>query len=137
MKSFRDYHVWQRSHDLTLAVYRITEGFPRNEQFGLTSQMRRSSSSVPTNIAEGAVMGDAQFYRFLTISLGSAAELEYQLILAKDLGYINDPDYDSLDAQVNVVKRQLIRLRETIRATSRGRPSSAPTAPPTTSPSRA
>lgn len=70
MKSFRDYHVWQRSHELALAIYRVTEGFPRAEQFGLTSQMRRSSSSVPTNIAEGAVMGDAQFFRFLTISFG-------------------------------------------------------------------
>ena len=118
MKSFRDYNVWRRSHDLTLAVYRLTEGFPRHEMFGLTSQMRRSASSVPTNIAEGAVMGDAQFYRFLTIALGSAAELEYQFILARDLNYVQPLVYEELDAQVNVVKRQLIRLRETIRSSS-------------------
>ena len=79
VKSFRDYNVWQRSHKLALAVYKLTEGFPRHEMFGLTSQMRRSASSVPTNIAEGAVMGDAQFYRFLTIALGSARRQNWNI----------------------------------------------------------
>lgn len=115
MKSFRDYKVWERAHDLCLSVYRETERFPRHEMFGLTNQMRRSSSSVPTNIAEGSIMGDAQFYRFLTIALGSAAELEYQLLLARDLGYIHVDAYPALNKEVNIVKSQLIRLRATIR----------------------
>ena len=87
MQDYRKLAVWQSSHELTLAVYRVTIRFPKDELFGLTSQMRRSSSSIPTNIAEGCGRAtNADFTRFLHISLGSANELEYQLLLCRDLG---------------------------------------------------
>ncbi|HEX6837928.1 MAG TPA: four helix bundle protein, partial [Polyangia bacterium] len=89
MQDFRDLKVWQRAHELTLAIYRATATFPSEERFGLTSQMRRSAASVPANIAEGRCRGsDADFGRFLRVALGSAAETEYHLILAGDLGLL-------------------------------------------------
>ena len=87
MQDFRNLSVWRLAHELTLAAYRETSRFPSSEQFGLTSQMRRSAASIATNIAEGCGRGsDADFGRFLQIALGSASELEYQLLLAADLG---------------------------------------------------
>jgi four helix bundle protein len=89
MQDFRQLKVWQKAHQLTLAVYRLTAAFPKTEQYGMTSQMRRSAASIVCNIAEGCGRGsDPDFARFLQMALGSASELEYQLLLAKDLGWI-------------------------------------------------
>ena len=89
MRDFQELSIWQRSHLLTLKIYSITKDFPKDEMFGLTSQMRRSSSSVPTNIAEGCGRNsNPELNRFLIIAAGSSSELQYQLILSKDLGYI-------------------------------------------------
>jgi four helix bundle protein len=86
MKSFRGLKVWHSAHQLTLAVYKATAKFPKEELYALTSQMRRAASSIPANIAEGCGRGtDADFGRFLQIALGSASELEYHLLLAFDL----------------------------------------------------
>lgn len=83
MKNFRDLQVWSKAHEVTLGVYRETAHFPKEELFGLRSQMRRCSASVATNIAEGCGRrGNAEFHRFLQISAGSASELEYHLLLA-------------------------------------------------------
>lgn len=83
MKNFKELLIWQRSHQLVLEIYIITKSFPKDELFGLTSQMRRSSASIPTNIAEGCGRNsDAEMNRFLIIAQGSAAELEYQIILS-------------------------------------------------------
>ena len=89
MQDFKKLKVWQNSHNLTLAIYRATESFPSPELYGLTTQMRRSCSSIPANIAEGCGRdGDAEFARFLRIAMGSAAELDYHLLLARDLGFL-------------------------------------------------
>jgi len=86
LKDFHELKVWQKAHQLTLAVYQITVSFPREELYGLTSQLRRCSSSIPANLAEGCgTNGDAEFARFCSIAMGSASELEYHLLLAKDL----------------------------------------------------
>lgn len=93
MKDFHELKVWQKAHQLTLAVYRITTGFPRAELYGLTSQLRRASSSVPANLAEGCGRnGDAEFARFCSIAMGSASELEYHLLLARELQLIQPKD---------------------------------------------
>ncbi len=111
MRPFQDLIVWQKAHDLTLRIYGITASFPSHEIYGLTSQMRRSSASVPTNIAEGSVFDDGlQFQRFLGIALGSATELEYQLILATDLGYLALDNQKALDATLTEVKKMLVTL---------------------------
>jgi four helix bundle protein len=87
MKDFRDLKVWEKGHHMTLTSYRLTAGFPKHELFGLTSQIRRCSSSIPANIAEGCGrMGNTEFHRFLQIACGSANELEYHLVLARDYG---------------------------------------------------
>jgi four helix bundle protein len=87
MQDFRNLLVWQKSHELVLEIYRISRDFPREELFGLTSQMRRCAVSVPSNIAEGCGRGsDPDFARFLIIAMGSCSELEYQVLLSRDLG---------------------------------------------------
>jgi four helix bundle protein len=87
MKDFRDLRVWESAHRLTLDIYRTTAQFPRDELYGLTSQMRRCSVSVAANIAEGCgKKGDGEFQHFVGIASGSASELEYELLLSKDLG---------------------------------------------------
>jgi four helix bundle protein len=111
MQDFRDLKVWQRAHELTLGVYRTTASFPSDERFGLISQLRRSAASVPANIAEGRYRGsDADFGRFLQIALGSAAETEYHLILARDLGMASANDAEQLLAGIEEVKKMLTSL---------------------------
>ena len=116
MQSFRNLRVWEKAHRLTLDVYAFGKAFPRDEMFGLTSQMRRSSASIGMNIAEGCCRkGDAEMARFLQIALGSASELEYQLLLAHDLEYLRDPGYERLTAQVVEVKRMLSSLMQKVK----------------------
>jgi four helix bundle protein len=111
MQDFRKLMVWQKSHALVLEVYRISRDFPSEERFGLTSQMRRCAVSIPSNIAEGCGRGsDPDFARFLTIAMGSSSELEYQLLLSKDLGYLETMLYQSLELKVIEVKRMLAGL---------------------------
>ena len=111
MKDFRTLKVWQKAHRLTLKVYEATRRFPREELYGLTGQMRKSSSSVPMNIAEGCGRGsDLEFGRFLQIAMGSASELEYQLILARDLAYLKPEEYEDLAGDTAEVKRMLAPL---------------------------
>lgn len=111
MKDFRDLLVWQKSHQLTLDVYRDTGLFPGDERFGLISQIRRSAASIPANIAEGCGRrGNAEFHRFLQMAMGSASEVEYQLLLSRDLSYLNSQSYKRLSEQVSEVKRMLAAL---------------------------
>jgi four helix bundle protein len=117
MKNFRSLQVWQKSHQLVLDVYAATRGFPKEELFGLTSQIRRAAASVPANIAEGCGReGDAELKRFINIAFGSASELEYHLILAHDLGYIDKEKYGALSLQTEEVKRMLAALIRTLKA---------------------
>ncbi|MCP4646057.1 MAG: four helix bundle protein [bacterium] len=122
MKDFKTLKVWQVAHELVLDVYRATAAFPKEEVYGLTSQMRRAAASVPANVAEGCGrQGDAEFARFVQIAMGSASELEYHLILARDLGLLDPETYQSLTDKVVSTKRMLGkllgRLREPTRTT--------------------
>ena len=105
MKDFHELKVWQKAHQLTLAVYRTTAGFPREERYGLTSQLRRCSASIPANLAEGCGRsGDAEFARFCSIAMGSASELEYHLLLRRDLNYIQTKEFEDLSRRTTEIK---------------------------------
>jgi four helix bundle protein len=117
MKDFHGLKVWQKAHELTLAVYQITAPFPREELYGLTSQLRRSCSSIPANLAEGCGRnGDAEFARFCSIALGSASELEYHLLLARDLKLIKPSDHETLSQRTIELKRMLAGLIQRLKA---------------------
>ncbi|MEG2309363.1 four helix bundle protein [Chryseobacterium sp.] len=112
MRDFKKYDVWQSSHKIDLDIYQITSTFPREELFGLTSQIRRSVVSIPNNIAEGCGRNsDKEFAQFLNIALGSLSESEYLLFLAKDLEYIRIEDFERINEELNTVKRRLYQLR--------------------------
>ncbi len=111
MKDFRNLTVWEKSHALALAVYRASRSFPREELYALTSQIRRAAGSVPANISEGCGRGgDPEFGRFLQLAMGSASELEYHLLLARDLHYLGEETFNQLTANVIEVKRMLASL---------------------------
>ncbi len=117
MKDFRELKVWQKAHELSLAVYRATACFPKEETYGLGAQLRRACSSIPTNIAEGCGRGsDADFAHFLQIAMGSASETEYQLLLSRDLGYLPQDEYPALQECVQEVKRMISSLLKALRA---------------------
>ena len=117
MKDFRQLKVWEKAHQVALAIYKATKEFPKEELYGLTSQIRRASMSIPTNISEGCGRNtDAEFARFLQIAMGSASETEYQLLLSHDLGFLNKEQYDKLNIEVTEVKRMLASLLKTLRA---------------------
>jgi len=124
VQDFRQLKIWRKSHDLTLAIFRATQGFPAAETYGLTSQIRRAAAAIPTNIAEGTGRGsDPDFARFLHIAMGSASELQYLLLLARDLSYVSDDVHASLGDMTVEVKRMLASLLRTVksRATAGGR----------------
>jgi four helix bundle protein len=117
MRSFRELKVWQKSHHLVLSIYRETAGFPKEEVYGLTSQMRRASASIPANIAEGCGRSsDAELAHFLQISMGSASELEYFLLLARDLNLLNAIRYQQLATDAVEIKRMLAPFIQKLRA---------------------
>lgn len=111
MKDFRDLKVWQKAHSLALACYDVTASFPKNEIFGIVSQIRRAGSSIAANIAEGCGRGgNAEFQRFLQMAMGSASELEYHLLLSRDLHFLSPETHHALQDQVVEVKRMLAGL---------------------------
>ena len=110
MQDFRNLEVWSRAHQVTLRIYKLTDGFPRSEMFGLTSQLRRASASVATNLAEGCGRTQAEFGRFAQISFGSACEVEYELLLAKDLGFVPPGEYEAINDELIRLKRMLSSL---------------------------
>lgn len=112
MRDFHNLGIWRRSHQLTLDVYQATKSFPNEELFGLTSQLRRAVSSIPTNIAEGCGRAtNKDFAHFLQIAIGSSTEVEYELLLAYDLNYINDNDYRVLTDETIAVRKMIIKYR--------------------------
>jgi four helix bundle protein len=116
MRDFKKYDIWKLSHELTLEIYLISNTFPKEEIYGLTSQIRRSSSSIPTNISEGCGRdSDTEFNRFLTIALGSASETEYLIILANDLNYLEDNQAKILIEKVNIIKRKTHQLKQKLK----------------------
>ncbi|MDQ2855634.1 MAG: four helix bundle protein [Acidobacteriota bacterium] len=117
MRDFREIKVWEKAHGLTLEIYKATSKFPREEMYGLTSQMRRSSSSIPANIAEGFGRGgNTELARFLQIGMGSASELEYHVLLARDLDFLTLTVYGLLQERVIEVKRMLGALLVKVRS---------------------
>jgi four helix bundle protein len=115
MGDFRKLEVWQLAHSLVCEVYKCTGRFPKTEAYGLTSQIRRSAASIPANIAEGCGRnGDSEFARFVRISLGSATELEYHLLLSKDVGLLDETTYSQLSSQARRVQGMLAGLKRTL-----------------------
>ena len=111
MRDYKKYDIWKLSHFLTLEIYKITEGFPKEEVFGLTSQIRRASSSVGINIVEGCGRGsDEDFKRFLRNASGSAFEVEYILLLSKDLNYISEDKFIELTPKAEELKMKISKL---------------------------
>ncbi len=121
MKDFRTLAVWEKSHQLALATYKLTQALPKEELYGITNQMRRAAASVAANIAEGCGRsGDGDFHRFLSVAMGSAVELEYFLLLARDLTLVSEETYRTSDLQVVEVQRMLGSLIRKVNA-DRGR----------------
>ena len=117
MKDFRELNVWEKSHGLTLKIYKATSNFPREEVYGLTSQIRRAGASIPTNIAEGCGRSrDTELARFLEIAMGSASEVEYLLLLSNDLNLLNSSDYENLMSDVIEIKRMLTSFFKKLKA---------------------
>lgn len=122
MQDYSKLQVWQKAHAIALAVYELTKRFPADERFGLTSQMRRGAVSVAANIAEGCGRSsDRDFANFLHIALGSANELGYFLLLARDLGMLSTDEQSQLGQRVEEVRRMLLALIATVRRTTRNR----------------
>ncbi|HXE89668.1 MAG TPA: four helix bundle protein [Terriglobales bacterium] len=121
MKDFRQLRVWDKAHRLTLAIYPATAKFPAEERYGLTAQLRRCSASIGANIAEGCGRsGDGNFQRFLDVAMGSANELDYHLLLARDLKYLEATAYEQLNRQSFEVKRMLSTLIRKVSTDRRG-----------------
>ena len=113
MKTFRDLRVWQKSHELTLEVYGITKSFPNDEKFGIVSQLRRSASSIPTNIVEGFKRRSRKdFSHFINIAESSLEETKYGLLLSCDLGYLNKAHLNRLNEKCDEVGRMLNGLHK-------------------------
>jgi four helix bundle protein len=111
VKDFRDLKVWEKAHAITLEIYRVTNSFPREELYGLTSQIRRCSASIAANIAEGCGRrGNGEFHRFLQVASGSASELDYHLLLARDLSFLGNDQYGSIAKQLGELRRMLTAL---------------------------
>lgn len=116
MRDFKDLVVWEKAHALTLELYQATRAFPKEELYGITSQMRRAAASIGANLAEGCGRRtDGEFGRFLLIAMGSASELTYHLLLARDLKLLKEIDYVRLDGQLAEVRRMLTSLTMKVR----------------------
>ena len=112
MRDFSKLFIWQKSHKLVMSIYDITNKFPKSEIYGLTSQIRRASSSIPINISEGCGRSsNTDFARFLQIAIGSACEVEYELLLAKDLKYIEDQEYQNLSKEIISIRKMIIKYQ--------------------------
>jgi len=119
MQDYPNLKVWTKAHQLALAIYAATQGFPKEETYGLRSQLRSASSSIGTNLAEGCGRdGDKEFARFVHFSIGSANELDYQLHLSRDLRLIRSTQYGDLHKRVTEIKKMLVSLLRKLRAAS-------------------
>ncbi len=111
MRDYKKYDIWKLGHELALSIYKITEDYPKEEIFGMTSQMRRAVVSINFNIVEGCGRGsDEDFKRILRIASGSAFEVEYALLLSRDLGFINDEIYSELSPKAEELKMKISKL---------------------------
>jgi len=119
MRNYRDLRVWDEAHQLTLAIYKATQSFPKEERYGLTSQIRRASASIAANLAEGCGRrSDGEMGRFVLIAMGSASELSYHLLLANDLSFFPKEQYSDLRTRVERVSKMLSALVGKLRETT-------------------
>ena len=117
MKDFRTLKVWEKAHALTLAIYKAMEKFPKQEMYALTSQIQRAAVSIPTNIAEGCGKdSDAELKRYFVIAMGSASELEYLLLLAHDIGYLQTDIYQSMTKDLVEIRKMLNAFIQKLKA---------------------
>ena len=117
MRDFKKLEIWRRGHRLTLAVYKATATFPREELYGLTSQTRRSSAAISANVAEGCGRGsNADLARFLQMAFGSASELENHLLLARDLSFLRPADHERLSEEVIEIQLMLSSFIKSLKA---------------------
>jgi four helix bundle protein len=122
MGDFKKLEVWQVAHKVACDVYRATASFPKTEAYGLTAQLRRSAASISANIAEGCGRnGDTEFSRFVRISLGSATELEYHLLLSRDIGLLSASIYENLSPRVRRMQGMLAGLNRALKRPNRAR----------------
>jgi len=120
LRNIKEYEVFKKSHKLVLEIYEITKDFPREELYGLVSQLRRAAYSITMNLVEGGTrQGEKEFSQFINISLGSCEEMRYQLLLSKDLGYIDSEKHEKLDNEAEIVKKMLSVLYSKVSAVSR------------------
>ncbi|HTW58472.1 MAG TPA: four helix bundle protein [Terriglobales bacterium] len=120
MRNYKDLLVWEKAHKLTLALYKETSTFPKDERFGLTSQVRRASSSIPANLAEGCGRrSDGEMGRFVQIAMGSGAELSYHLLLCRDLGILGTAEFSRLSSDLEEVMRMLSALSGRVKGSER------------------
>lgn len=115
MNYFKELKVWQKSIELVAQTYLITKDFPKDEVFGLVSQIRRGAVSIPSNIAEGCGRKtDKDFHNFLGIALGASFEFETQIIIAKNVGYLSDEQFKTLESEVHHIQNMIIKLQSTL-----------------------
>ncbi len=115
MRNYRDLQTWSKAHKLTLDLYKVSRQFPKEEMYGLTSQLRRAASSIGANLAEGCGrQTNAEFARFVRISMGSASELDYHLLLSRDLGLLEKEGYERILKGLTEVRKMLASLLSTI-----------------------
>jgi len=118
MHRYKDLKAWEVAISIVKDIYEVTEKFPRHEQFGLTNQIRRAAVSIPSNIAEGAGKNTPRdFNRFLAIAMGSCNEVETQLIISKELGYIESQDFDQTEDKLKRVQNMLFNLQKSLHST--------------------
>jgi len=117
MHNYLELKIWQRSRKLVKLIFQLTEAFPNNQQFGLISQMQRAAISIPSNIAEGAGRNSSkEFVRFLDIATGSAFELETQLFLSSDLGYVNIEKVEAITSELKEIQKMIFKFRSSLQS---------------------
>lgn len=117
LSNYKNLKVWRKAHELTLKVYSVSQMFPKSEMYGLTSQIKRASSSIPINIAEGSgSVHKKEFLRYLSIARSSANELEYELFLCKDLKYIDEEIYQEISREIEQVQKMINGLIKSLKS---------------------
>jgi four helix bundle protein len=117
LRTHKELNEWMRSIELVTEIYRVTKGFPKEETYGLTNQIRRSAVSIPSNLAEGAARSsDKEFSHFISIAIGSIAELETQLIISRNLSYLNVIEFEKINTMLIDIRKMAIGLKKSIDA---------------------
>lgn len=126
MRNYRDLEVWEKSHKLTLELYKLTRGFPKEEMYGLTSQMRRAAVSIGANLAEGCGRRTgAEMARFVRIAMGSASELDYHLLLCRDFEFVTNEQYERTSRELTRVRKMLSGLLTSVETQLEGQAKAA------------